>query len=99
MWLNANAHILWPGIAAPGAFDRQRIVSTYDHVNISPSERYVRTPPGSVVDRLPPDWDGVRNMSLAGDWTITSINGGSAEAALESGKTAADALARAAGVA
>ncbi|QIK40598.1 NAD(P)-binding protein [Pontivivens nitratireducens] len=99
MWLDANAHILWPGIATPGAFDRQRIVSTYDHVNISPSERYVRTPPGSVVDRLPPDWDGVRNMSLAGDWTITSINGGSAEAALESGKTAADALARAAGVA
>ena len=97
-WLDENAHMLWPDIAEPGAFDGQRIVAAFDHVNISPSERYVRTPPGTVQDRLPPDWDGVQNMSLAGDWTITSINGGSAEAALESGKTAADALARALGV-
>lgn len=97
-WLDANAHVLWPKVAVPGQFDHQRIVSAYDHVNISPSERYVRTPPGTVVDRLPPDWDGVVNLSLAGDWTITSINGGSAEAAMESGKTAADALARAAGL-
>ncbi|SOH95032.1 Flavin containing amine oxidoreductase [Monaibacterium marinum] len=97
-WLQANAHSLWPNIAAPGVFDQNTIVSAFDHVNLSPSERYVRTPPGTVVDRLPPDWDGVQNMSLAGDWTITSINGGSAEAALESGKTAADALAQAMGV-
>ena len=97
-WLDENAHLPWPGVATPGRFDADRVVTAYDHVNISPSERYVRTPPGSTVFRLPPDWDGVANMSLAGDWTITSINGGSAEAALESGKTAADALARKLGV-
>ncbi|WP_316014110.1 FAD-dependent oxidoreductase [Roseobacter sp. HKCCA0434] len=98
-WLHDNAWRMWPDLCSNTVFDPARVVSRHDHVNIAPSERYVRTPPGSIAHRLPPDWDGVPNMSLAGDWTITSINGGSAEAAMESGLTAADALARRHGVA
>lgn len=98
-WLDAHAFRLWSESAVPGDFDLAQVVGDYDHVNIAPSELYVQTPPGSVVDRLPPGWDGVANLWLAGDWTTSSINGGSAEAAFESGKAAADALAAAEGVA
>ncbi len=97
-WLDAHSAGPWPALVQNGVFDESAVVTAYDHVNIAPSELYVRTPPGTVQDRLPPDWDGVANMSLAGDWTLSSINGGSAEAAIESGKAAGDALAAKLGV-
>ncbi|RED12143.1 FAD-dependent oxidoreductase [Pontivivens insulae] len=91
-WLDESAGALWPDLMGPDGFNMDAVLGQYDHINIAPTELYVRTPPGSIAYRLPPDWDGFANLSLAGDWTITSINGGSAEAALESGKAAADAL-------
>lgn len=92
-WAQAAGPGLWPDATGRGGIDPALIVSVYDHVNVAPSELYVQTLPGSTASRLPPGWDGIANLVLAGDWTITSINGGSAEAAFESGRAAADALA------
>ncbi|MEZ4235596.1 MAG: FAD-dependent oxidoreductase [Myxococcota bacterium] len=47
------------------------------------------TLPGSLRHRLPPEDGTVDGLFLAGDWTRTSIDGGSVEAAVESGERAA----------
>lgn len=64
----------------------------YARINSAPGERYILTPPGSTQHRLAPDESGVHNLFLAGDWTRTTINGGSIEAAAESGVLAARAI-------
>ncbi|MCB9676262.1 MAG: NAD(P)-binding protein [Alphaproteobacteria bacterium] len=89
----------WPGARdATGRFDRSLLVhqgdgdpldAQYTRANVRPWERYVLTPPGSTVHRLPPEHAGIANLRLAGDWTRTSIDGGSVEAAAESGIRAA----------
>jgi uncharacterized protein with NAD-binding domain and iron-sulfur cluster len=61
----------------------------YARINAAPGERYILTPPGSTRFRLSPGQSGIQNLFLAGDWTKTSINGGSVEAAAESGVEAA----------
>lgn len=76
--------------AAPGTDDK--LACQYYRANISTSERYILTPPGSVQYRLAPDESDFSNLWLAGDWTRTSINGGSVEAAVESGLSAAEAI-------
>ena len=57
----------------------------YVRVNDHPADRYVLTLPGTVADRVAPEDDRIDNLRFAGDWTATSINGGSVEAAFESG--------------
>lgn len=64
----------------------------YQRINHEIGERYILTPPGSTRYRLAPDASGVANLFLAGDWTRTSLNGGSVEAAAESGTRAAAAV-------
>jgi hypothetical protein len=71
-----------------------RPVSQYYHANSDPSELYVLTLPGTVGFRLDPDGSGVENLYLAGDWTKSSINGGSAEGAFESGRKVAELIAK-----
>lgn len=95
-WTPEWAGHLWPSAAGPDgrALDWDQVIECYDHVNIAPSELYVQTFPGSVRHRLAPGWDGFSNLTLAGDWTTSSINGGSAEAAFESGQEAAQAIIR-----
>lgn len=78
--------------AAPGSDDK--LACQYYRANIAASERYILTPPGTVRYRLAPDDSGFANLWLAGDWTRTSINGGSVEAAVESGRVAAEAIER-----
>ena len=68
----------------------------YLRVNVDPSERYVLSLPGTTRHRLAPEDSGFRNLLLAGDWTRTSVNGGSVEAAVESGQRAAEAALKAA---
>ncbi len=68
------------------------VLSRYVRSNLEPAERYVLTLPGSVGHRLRPDDARVANLRFAGDWTATSINGGSVEAAFESGEIAAASL-------
>jgi uncharacterized protein with NAD-binding domain and iron-sulfur cluster len=87
---------LWPAMAALARGDESMFVGglgdQYFRANVEPSERYVLSVPGSTRLRLRPDESGFENLFLAGDWTRTSINGGSVEAAVESGSACADAI-------
>jgi uncharacterized protein with NAD-binding domain and iron-sulfur cluster len=93
-WLKDNAGKLWPK-ACPDAkgLDPAQVLEAHHGVNIGLSEQYVQTFPGSTKFRLAPDKSSFENALLAGDWTLSSINGGSVEAAFESGKRAAEAIA------
>jgi uncharacterized protein with NAD-binding domain and iron-sulfur cluster len=101
-FLNRDAGALWPAASMAGhAFDWQvlagsdgsagdeRFESQYWRANVSPSERYVLTPAGSVNQRLPSNDSGFENLVLAGDWTKNGIDGGCVEAAVTSGMQAA----------
>ena len=93
-WLANNAGRLWPKASADGkGLDPSEIVEALYRINIDFSEQYVQSFPGSTKFRLAPDGSGFENVFLAGDWTLSSINGGSVEAAFESGKRAAEAAA------
>jgi uncharacterized protein with NAD-binding domain and iron-sulfur cluster len=88
----------------PGAFDwellfdptdasgEDRMRAQYWRANIFGSERYVLTPPGSIEFRLRPSEAAPANLALAGDWTRNGICGGSVEAAVTSGRLAAQHL-------
>ncbi len=95
---------LWPGFAwrdlvdRSGGRGRKRFDSQYWRANITPSERYVLTPAGSVEHRLASGESGFENLVLAGDWTSNGIDGGCVEAAVISGMEAARTLTSAAPV-
>jgi hypothetical protein len=101
-WLQDEAAVPWPKASVDGTFDWQllaapgddrtgpaRFESQYWRANVTPSERYVRTPPKSVEKRLWPGASGFSNLALAGDWTRNFIDGGCVEAAVISGLLAA----------
>lgn len=102
--LRDKALVLWPGAERAGAFDwellfdpagtsgEDRVGAQYWRANIFGSERYVLTPPGSIEFRLRPSEAGPANLALAGDWTRNGICGGSVEAAVTSGRLAAQHL-------
>jgi uncharacterized protein with NAD-binding domain and iron-sulfur cluster len=101
-WLQDDAAVPWPKASVDGSFDWRllagpgddrtgpaRFASQYWRANVTPSERYVRTPPKSVEKRLWPGASGFANLALAGDWTRNFIDGGCVEAAVISGLLAA----------
>jgi uncharacterized protein with NAD-binding domain and iron-sulfur cluster len=105
--LRDKALVLWPGAESAttaGAFDwdllfdpsgatgEDRVGAQYWRANIFGSERYVLTPPGSIEFRLRPSEAVPANLALAGDWTRNGICGGSVEAAVTSGRLAAQHL-------
>jgi uncharacterized protein with NAD-binding domain and iron-sulfur cluster len=104
--LKSKALVLWPGAAhadtgdfdwdllhdGTGATGEDRVRAQYWRANIFGSERYVLTPPGSIRYRMRPGEAKPANLALAGDWTRNGICGGSVEAAVTSGKLAAQAL-------
>lgn len=71
----------------PARFDTQ-----YWRANVSPSERYVLSLPGSIEFRLSPLDTSCDNLTIAGDWTACSLNSGCTESAVISGMLAAHAL-------
>lgn len=71
----------------PARFDTQ-----YWRANVSPSERYVLSLPGSIEFRLSPLEQSCDNLTIAGDWTSCSLNSGCTESAVISGMLAAHAL-------
>jgi uncharacterized protein with NAD-binding domain and iron-sulfur cluster len=97
-WLKQHIAVLWPKageLAGGDGLDAASIVNgVYLRFNISGSERYVLTPPGSVQYRLSPQQSLFGNLYVAGDWTLTRFSGGCVEAAFESGVLAAAAMAR-----
>lgn len=89
-WLAQHLGPMWPqAIDTNGGLNPSLVVSAYFRGNVQWSERYVLSLPGSLSFRLDPADSGFANLYLAGDWTVTSINGGCAEAAFESGLRAA----------
>lgn len=92
-WFANHTGAFWPGVAtSAGGLKPSALVSSYYRGNVQPSEQYVLSLPGSIRYRLTPEDSGFSNLYLAGDWTVTSINGGCAEAAFESGMRAAFAM-------
>ena len=76
----------------PGTTEASLACSPHARINAGIGERYILTPPGSTQFRLPPGGSGIQNLFFAGDWTQTSIDGGSIEAAAESGVVAAQTI-------
>lgn len=103
-YLEQYAAAIWPGAVHRGAFDwnvlfdprgragAQRLEAQYLRANVAGSDRYVTTPAGSVDARLHPGQSGFENLTLAGDWTHSGIDGGCVEAAVISGEQAARAV-------
>ena len=100
-WMDDRLGALWPAavIGEPPRFrwdlleappDRlpgpSELDNQYVRVNIDPSERYVRSVPGSVGYRLWPDRSGLHNLYLAGDWVRSGVNAGCIEAAVIAGR-------------
>jgi hypothetical protein len=104
-FLDDNVRTLWPESAAPGGgfewtllYDpsggagEQRLDSQYVRANTEGTERYTLSPAGTLRFRLHSDESGFRNLKLAGDWTRNGIDGGAVEAAVASGRLAAQAI-------
>lgn len=106
-WLRENTPLMMPDIAQPdlplgldpdqlfvdnGSTGLVRFDWQYTRVNISPSELYVQSAPGTLKKRLRADESGFDNLYLAGDWTRNGLNAGAVEAAVMSGIQCANAL-------
>lgn len=62
--------------------------------NVSPSDRYTLSLPGSVKFRISPLDMSFDNLTVAGDWTQSGLDSGCVESAVMSGLLAAHALSR-----
>jgi uncharacterized protein with NAD-binding domain and iron-sulfur cluster len=95
LWPSASGAkgFAWDTLVDPGnANGERRFDAQYWRANTQGSERYVRTPAVDVRYRLWPDETTFRNLALAGDWTRNGIDGGAFEAAVASGRLAAQAI-------
>jgi uncharacterized protein with NAD-binding domain and iron-sulfur cluster len=106
-FLQTHVQVLWPAArredggfawdylvpaddaAAPGP---TRFGSQYFTANVRPSDRYTQCLPGSTKFRISPLDRTYDNLTVAGDWTNSSLNMGCVEAAVMSGRLAAHAL-------
>jgi uncharacterized protein with NAD-binding domain and iron-sulfur cluster len=79
-----------PAAPPPG---EARVDAQYFRANVSDSERFVLSVPGSSQYRLPAN-DPIEfsNLYLAGDWTQCTINAGCMEAATISGMLCSEAI-------
>jgi uncharacterized protein with NAD-binding domain and iron-sulfur cluster len=105
-WLGDNVGVLWPRAFVGNGFNvnwkvlydptdeitPDRFAFQFWRANVDPTERYVLSLPGTAKLRLDPGDSGFANLYLAGDWTLTRLNAGSVEAAIESGLRAARAI-------
>jgi predicted NAD/FAD-dependent oxidoreductase len=85
-----------PKEKATGRRDRgsnqARFDSQYWTANVSPSERYVLSLPGTQKYRISPLDNTYDNLTIAGDWTMCGLDAGCVEAAVISGRLAAHAI-------
>jgi len=91
-WVAKNLErVLREGLGRPeGPIPRIERVDV--RLNLSATDGYVLSPPGSVAKRLDPAICHFGNLHVAGDWTRTGIDAGCYEAALISGLRAAGAI-------
>ena len=81
--------LLSDGTGSPVDPDRP-LAGQYVRANVTGSQRYVQSLPGTQRSRLRVDESGYRNLVLAGDWTNCGLNAGCIEAAVLSGLEAAN---------
>jgi uncharacterized protein with NAD-binding domain and iron-sulfur cluster len=83
-----DAALLCAPAQSPAPLEHQHI-----RANIQPSERYVQAMPDTTRFRLDAGQvAGIRNLYIAGDWTYNGLNVGCVEAAVMSGRLAANSL-------
>ncbi len=83
-----------PGILDGNGRRRPGVVRhTFTTSAAHPSDRYVQALPGSRAARLGADESGLDGLVLAGDWTRTGLDAGCIEAAVISGRHAANVVA------
>jgi uncharacterized protein with NAD-binding domain and iron-sulfur cluster len=107
LFLNREIGQLWPGaVTPPGKFRWELLVegncsagegearfnSQFWTANVSPTERYVLSLPGTAKYRISPLDNTYDNMTIAGDWTSTGLDTGCVESATISGRLAAHAI-------
>ncbi len=78
---------------APLHTGEKRFDSQFWTANVSPTDRYCLSLPGSAAKRISPLDTGYDNLTIAGDWTSCGFNAGCVEAAVISGLLAAHAIA------
>jgi len=83
--------LLDPNGAAPCAGEA-RFDSQFWTANVSPTERYVLSLPGTQKYRISPLDNTYDNMTIAGDWTACGLDTGCVESAVISGRLAAHAI-------
>jgi uncharacterized protein with NAD-binding domain and iron-sulfur cluster len=97
-WITQSLPTLLPRFSWQHLLDPQnglgsnRLDAQYWRANISGTELYVASAPGTVALRPAADGSGVANLLLASDWVITEENQGCVEGASRSGVKAAQAL-------
>jgi uncharacterized protein with NAD-binding domain and iron-sulfur cluster len=83
----------WEFLAGAGAAQgADRLDAQFWRANVDPSERYVLSLPGTARFRIKPGDTGFDNLVVAGDWTDCGLDAGCVEAAVMSGRLAANAL-------
>jgi uncharacterized protein with NAD-binding domain and iron-sulfur cluster len=89
----ASGDFAWGLLVDPSAqAGAKRLQAQYWRANVEPSERYVLSLPGTGKYRIEPGDTGFQNLYAAGDWTACHLNAGCVEAAVISGKLAANAI-------
>jgi uncharacterized protein with NAD-binding domain and iron-sulfur cluster len=97
---SANAHCFrWDLLVDPSekrfsrkSADDARFDSQFWTANVNPSDRYTLSLPGSAKYRISPLDNTYDNLTVAGDWTSCGLNQGCVEAAVISGRLAANAI-------
>jgi uncharacterized protein with NAD-binding domain and iron-sulfur cluster len=101
-WLRTQVRALWPKARAEdtgfdwtllydpeGRTGEERFEAQYWRGNVSPSERYVLSLPGTAQYRLKAGDTDFANLVVTGDWTWSDWNIGCIEAAVHTGINAA----------
>lgn len=84
-WLGQNIGAILPAAAENGVLVDGFAHELFVRANVSASDQYVLSLPGSIRHRLHPGGSGVTNLYLAGDWTRNGLDAGAFEAAVMSG--------------
>jgi uncharacterized protein with NAD-binding domain and iron-sulfur cluster len=91
-WLHAHVTSI-----LPNASENDVVLDAFKHevfirANVSASDQYVLSLPGSIGNRLHPGESGFPSLYLAGDWTRNGLDAGAFEAAVMSGLICARAI-------
>ncbi len=94
-WARFAVGTLWPGAASPlqpCSLSGELVTAVQVRPNTGPDQLYTAILPGTAQHRLRAAETGYPNLVVAGDWTYTRLLTGSLEGAVDSGRSAANAV-------